>query len=127
MVRTAAFSKVRASLIAIFGPDGVHFTSRREGATFPCAVYTQDAETLLASISDTHIVVNITVGVEVQAKTAREAMAMSDEVRAALAKAPNPAVRTSFDIEELDTEEQEQAPGDPSSLFSAVSTYTVYN
>ena len=118
----ASLNHVRTSLESVFGAERVHFTTRRDNATFPCAVYTQDGEQLLAMISNQHHVVSIDVTVEVQANTSKEAIDKAKEVRQQLETGRHAVRRTSFDVDEYETETP--LSGAPR-LFIAASTYNV--
>ena len=127
MTYPASLLSVRDTLVRIFGAPQVHFTTRRSDPTFPCAVYTLDNETVTPMISDLHRIESIEVSIDVQTKSAAEAMEKSEEIRAALeTNRKHPARRTAFGIDEYTTEERANVRGAPKRLFIAEAAYTVY-
>ena len=117
---------VRDALVEVFGKANVYFTERKSGATFPCAVFTLENEVSLPMISDLDHIVSIDVTVTVEHKRAAVALAKAEEVRQKLVSGDLVTMRTSYDIEEYATEEKMQDAGEPSTLFVASSSYTVY-
>ena len=117
-----SFKHVRDSLVSVFGVDRVHFTTRRENATFPCVVWGQIGEQVLPMISNEHMVISIDVTVDVQSRNPDEAREKSNEARRALELGRHAVRRTSFDVVEYDTATEDfVAP----QLFVASSTYNV--
>ena len=125
MSRTPGFIFVRQTLERVFGADRVHFTARRSGAVFPCAVWVLDAETVQPMISDPHHVISIDVAIDVQAKKAKDAQDKAEEVRLALHRGRFPVRRTSYDIDEFKTDAAVEPKGTPNTLFIASATYNV--
>ena len=124
-VPSLSFVHVRESLNSVFGAGGVHFTVRRSDAAFPCAIWELEAENVQPMISDPHHLLSIDVTIDVQAKTATEALAKAEEVREALNKGRFPVRRTSYDIDEVKTDQKTEPRGTPKTLFIASASYNV--
>ena len=123
--RTPGFIFVRETLNGVFGADSVHFTARRDGASFPCAVWALDSETVQPMISDPHHVLSIDVTIDVQDKKAKVAQDLAEEVRVALGKGRHIVLRTAYDVDEFRTDQAVEPKGTPKTLFIASATYTV--
>ena len=126
MTDRASLIHVRDVLRAVFGAANVHFTDRKAGASFPCAIYSLESETTLPMISDPNFVVSIEVTVDVEAKTAALALSKADDVKRMLEAGRFATRRTSYDMEEYETDERGQKAGEPKTLFIASAGYTVY-